>query len=75
MSKRPTAATRCASQARVSSICDGLTASASKFDEFPGFVCVEYAHPQLEGKQEGAPLHGLERGGYRLVYRDTPTDY
>lgn len=30
---------------------------------------------KLEGKQEGAPLAGLERGGYRLVYRPEPSDY
>ncbi|MDT8757823.1 peptidase M61 [Sphingomonas psychrotolerans] len=30
---------------------------------------------KLEGKHKGAPLEGLERGGYRLVYRNTPTDY
>jgi predicted metalloprotease with PDZ domain len=30
---------------------------------------------KLEGKHEGAPLAGIERGGYALVYRDTPSDY
>jgi predicted metalloprotease with PDZ domain len=30
---------------------------------------------KLERKGGGAPLGGVERGGYRLVYRDTPTDY
>nr|WP_269141330.1 peptidase M61 [Sphingomonas sp. IC-56] len=30
---------------------------------------------KLEGKQEGAPLAGFERGGYRLVYRSKPSDY
>jgi predicted metalloprotease with PDZ domain len=30
---------------------------------------------KLEGKHEGAPLAGLERGGYRLVYRDRPSAY
>jgi predicted metalloprotease with PDZ domain len=30
---------------------------------------------RLEGHGPGAPLDGLARGGYRLVYTDTPTDY
>jgi predicted metalloprotease with PDZ domain len=30
---------------------------------------------KLEGKHVGAPLAGIERGGYRLVYRDAPTAY
>ncbi len=30
---------------------------------------------RLEGHNEEAPLDGLKRGGYRLVYTDTPTDY
>jgi predicted metalloprotease with PDZ domain len=30
---------------------------------------------RLEAREVGAPLGGLERGGYRLVYRDTPSDF
>ena len=30
---------------------------------------------KLEGKHEGAPLAGVERGGYRLVYRPEPSAY
>jgi len=30
---------------------------------------------QLHRREEGAPLEGLERGGYRLVYRDHRTDF
>ncbi len=30
---------------------------------------------KLEGHASGAPLDGLARGGYRLVYTDKPTDY
>lgn len=30
---------------------------------------------KLEGKHEGAPLAGIERGGYRLVYRSIPSAY
>lgn len=30
---------------------------------------------RLESRRLGAPLEGLERGGYRLVYRKTPSDF
>ncbi|WP_421931408.1 M61 family metallopeptidase [Phenylobacterium sp.] len=30
---------------------------------------------RLEGHGPGAPLDGVTRGGYRLVYGETPTDY
>jgi predicted metalloprotease with PDZ domain len=30
---------------------------------------------QLEGKREGTQLDGIERGGYRLVYRDQPSAF
>jgi predicted metalloprotease with PDZ domain len=30
---------------------------------------------RLEGHGPGAPLDGLARGGYRLTYAETPTDY
>ena len=30
---------------------------------------------RLEGHGPGAPLDGVTRGGYRLVYAETPTDY
>jgi len=30
---------------------------------------------RVEGISERAPLDGLTRGGYKLVYTDTPTDY
>jgi hypothetical protein len=30
---------------------------------------------RLEGHGPGAPLDGVTRGGYKLVYTDTPTDY
>jgi predicted metalloprotease with PDZ domain len=30
---------------------------------------------RLESRRVGAPLEGLERGGYRLVYRDKPSDF
>jgi len=30
---------------------------------------------RIEGLSEKAPLDGLTRGGYRLIYTETPTDY
>ncbi|MET3713692.1 putative metalloprotease with PDZ domain [Sphingomonas trueperi] len=30
---------------------------------------------RIGGKHEGAPLAGIDRGGYRLVYRDEPSAY
>ena len=34
-----------------------------------------FLHTRLEGHGPGAPLDGLKRGGYRLVYTDTPSDF
>ncbi len=34
-----------------------------------------FLRARLDGHGPGAPLDGLTRGGYRLVYRDTPNDY
>ena len=34
-----------------------------------------FLRQRLEGHGPGAPLDGLARGGYRLVYAETPTDY
>ena len=34
-----------------------------------------FLHRRLEGHGPDAPLDGVARGGYRLVYTDTPTDY
>lgn len=34
-----------------------------------------YLHDQVEKVQDRAPLDGLARGGYRLVYTDTPTSF
>jgi predicted metalloprotease with PDZ domain len=44
---------------------DGL----APFDWRPFFI------EKLEGKHEGAPLAGIERGGFRLVYRQEPSAY
>ncbi|WP_249778077.1 M61 family metallopeptidase [Phenylobacterium glaciei] len=34
-----------------------------------------FLRTRLDGHGPGAPLDGLKRGGYRLIYTDTPTDY
>src|SRR5258706_2769143 len=34
-----------------------------------------FLRARLDGHGPGAPLDGLVRGGYKLVYTDTPTDY
>lgn len=34
-----------------------------------------FLHARLEGHGPGAPLDGLSRGGYKLVYTDAPAEY
>jgi len=34
-----------------------------------------FLHQRLDGHGPGAPLDGVARGGYKLVYTDTPTEY
>jgi predicted metalloprotease with PDZ domain len=34
-----------------------------------------FLHQRLENVSEGAPLDGVARGGYRLIYNDTPSDF
>jgi predicted metalloprotease with PDZ domain len=34
-----------------------------------------FLRARLEGHGPGAPLDGLGRGGYKLIYTETPTDY
>ncbi len=34
-----------------------------------------FLRTRLDGHGPGAPLDGVTRGGYKLVYTDTPTDY
>ena len=34
-----------------------------------------FLRARLDGHGPGAPLDGVTRGGYRLVYKDAPTDY
>jgi predicted metalloprotease with PDZ domain len=35
----------------------------------------KFLRERLEGHGPGAPLDGLSRGGYKLVYSDTPSEY
>ena len=35
----------------------------------------KFLRDRLDGHGPGAPLNGIRRGGYKLVYTDTPTDY
>jgi predicted metalloprotease with PDZ domain len=35
----------------------------------------KFLRDRLDGHGPGAPLDGIARGGYKLVYTDTPTDY
>jgi predicted metalloprotease with PDZ domain len=35
----------------------------------------QFLRSRLDGHGPGAPLDGITRGGYKLVYTDTPTDY
>ncbi|WP_447407714.1 hypothetical protein, partial [Clostridium perfringens] len=34
-----------------------------------------FLRERLDGQTQGAPLDGVIRGGYRLVYTDTPSAY
>lgn len=34
-----------------------------------------FLHARLDGHGPGAPLDGVKRGGYKLAYLDSPTDY
>ena len=34
-----------------------------------------FLRSRLDGHSPGAPLDGITRGGYKLVYTETPTDY
>ncbi|MDB4986428.1 MAG: peptidase [Myxococcaceae bacterium] len=43
--------------------------------EVAPFDWSDYLHDKLESKSEDAPLEGLRRGGYRLVYRKVPSEF
>src|SRR5205085_1140277 len=51
---------------------DDVVAALNKVQpyDWAGFL-----HARLEGHGPGAPLDGLARAGWKLVYTDTPTDY
>ena len=44
-------------------------------DKVQRYDWATFLRTRLEGHHPGAPLDGLTRGGYRLVYTETPTDY
>lgn len=44
-------------------------------DELAPFDWGGFFRDKLEGKHDDAPLRGIERGGFQLVYRDDPSDY
>lgn len=44
-------------------------------DGLAHFDWKDFLLAKLEGRHRGAPLDGIERGGYRLVYRDEPSSY
>jgi predicted metalloprotease with PDZ domain len=44
-------------------------------DAIAPFDWAGFFHEQLEGKREGTQLDGIARGGYRLVYRETPSAF
>ncbi len=43
--------------------------------ELAPYDWTEFFRRKIERPHDDAPLRGLERGGYRLVYRDEPSDY
>jgi predicted metalloprotease with PDZ domain len=58
------------------------TTSTYAFDDVVAALEDLLPHPwasflseRLESQRVGAPLEGLERGGYRLVYRKTPNEF
>lgn len=44
-------------------------------NEVAPYDWAKFLKARLESHGPGAPLDGVARGGYRLVYTDTPTDY
>lgn len=44
-------------------------------NSFQPYDWAKFLHSRLDGHGPGAPLDGLTRGGYKLVYTDAPTDY
>lgn len=62
---------------------DGRTATSTyEFDDVVAVLDEVVSHDwsglltaRLESREVGAPLEGLERGGYRLTYRKTPSEF
>jgi predicted metalloprotease with PDZ domain len=59
-----------------------LAAETYTFDDVVGALSsvqpydwAEFLRMRLDSHDREAPLDGIERGGYRLVYSDTPSDY
>jgi predicted metalloprotease with PDZ domain len=46
-----------------------------ELDKLAAFDWAEFFDRKLNRTTVGAPLAGIERGGYRLVYRDTQSEY
>ncbi|HEV7815857.1 MAG TPA: peptidase M61 [Janthinobacterium sp.] len=44
-------------------------------NEVQAYDWATFLHTRLEGRNPHAPLDGLTRGGWKLVYTDTPTDF
>jgi predicted metalloprotease with PDZ domain len=51
---------------------DDVVAALNKVEPYDW---AKFLHERLDGHGPGAPLDGLARGGYKLVYTDTPTGY
>jgi predicted metalloprotease with PDZ domain len=46
-----------------------------ELDSLAPFAWAEFFQQKLHEATDDAPLKGLERGGYRLVYREAPSEY
>jgi predicted metalloprotease with PDZ domain len=51
---------------------DDIVAALNKVEPYDW---AKFLHARLEDHAQGAPLDGLARGGYRLVYNDGESDY
>ncbi|MFL6708062.1 MAG: M61 family metallopeptidase [Massilia sp.] len=51
---------------------DDVVAALNKVQPFDW---APFLRSRLDGHAKGAPLDGLARAGYQLVYKDTPSDY
>jgi predicted metalloprotease with PDZ domain len=51
---------------------DDIVATLNEVEEYDWAT---FLRERLDGHGPGAPLDGIERGGYKLVYKEEPTDY